>query len=153
MAFAGVLAGLSFVMSQCGDDNGEDTEPETLAGIYTFTSATLGTELDIGGGQTLPAGTDLTEDFVGAILESSPCTNPEQTAIDLRKSGTTREIYYTCLDNSGTETQQGTWTEASDLSELTLFLTIQGTPFSLKVEILYLCEVSLLLLLLYTILR
>jgi hypothetical protein len=122
-----VMAGL-VTFTSCSDDDNEDPEVTTLAGVYSMTEAITTTDIvDVEDSVIIPSGSDVTAIMAGGIFGASPCDNPVNSAVDMATDG---KLYFVCI---GTESDKdgvdaGSWSESSDLSTLTLTLNQTVVP-------------------------
>lgn len=123
-----VMAGL-VTFTSCSDDNTEDPgEPTTLAGVYSMTEAITTTDIvDLEDSVIIPSGSNVTAIMAGGIFGASPCDNPVNSAVDMAEDG---KLYFVCI---GTESSKdgvdaGSWSENSDLTQLTLTLNSTVVP-------------------------
>lgn len=134
------FAAIAFVASSCSDDPVEVPAPD-VAGIYTFTSATLidgnigdasttNLVIEHGGGPgvnvDVPAGdVQTTSFFVNAVLSGvAPCTDPATPityTIDLQADGT---IAFICTSEGDLSEDAGSWALTDE--NKTLVLTIES---------------------------
>ena len=128
---------LMLSLAACGDDDDDDDNNDDdndemvdeLVGTYVFSSATFAQATMI---RVAPNPADPTAlvvapfavgadafDFVGgALLESAPCADSDNTTIEIRDGGT---AFYVCA-GEGVEEQWGTWVVNADRTEFTLDL-------------------------------
>jgi len=134
MLFGMVMAGL-VTFSSCSDDDDEEPEVTTLAGIYSMTEAITTTDIkDVDGNVIIPSGSDVTAIMAGGIFGASPCDNPANSAVDMAEDG---KLYFICTgDESDKEgVDAGSWSESSDLTTLTLTLNAEVVPGGYVLEI------------------
>ena len=127
MLFGILTAGL-ITFSSCSDDDDEEPEVTTLAGVYSMTEAITTTDIvDVEDSVVIPSGSNVTAIMAGGIFGSSPCDNPANSAIDMAEDG---KLYFVCVgsesDKEGVDA--GSWTESNDLSTLTLTLNSTVVP-------------------------
>lgn len=135
------FAALAFVASSCSDDDPIDVPAPDVAGVYTFTSATLidgnigdasttNMVIEHGGGPgvnvDVPAGNvQETTFFANAVLSGvAPCTDPAIPVtykVDLQADGT---IAFICTSEGDLSEDAGIW-ELADENK-TLVLTIES---------------------------
>lgn len=72
---------LTLYFTGCGSN--DETQPESLQGTYKFKSAKLTTAIPIGGGISIPAGTDISDGAKQGLFGSAPCNDPNNTAVRL----------------------------------------------------------------------
>lgn len=124
--FAITLAAV-LTFASCNDD-GEEPEAETLAGVSQMTEAILTSDVtDVQDSVVIPSGTDVTQIMAGGIFGASPCQNPANSAVDMEEGG---KLYFVCVgDESATQgVDAGSWTENSTLTSLTLNLNQDVVP-------------------------
>jgi hypothetical protein len=134
MLFGMVMAGL-VTFSSCSDDDDEEPEVTTLAGVYSMTEAITTTDIkDVDGNVIIPSGSDVTAIMAGGIFGASPCDNPANSAVDMAEDG---KLYFICTgDESDKEgVDAGSWSESSDLTTLTLTLNAEVVPGGYVLEI------------------
>jgi hypothetical protein len=134
MLFGMVMAGL-ITFSSCSDDDDEEPEVTTLAGVYSMTEAITTTDIkDVDGNVIIPSGSDVTAIMAGGIFGASPCDNPANSAVDMAEDG---KLYFICTgDESDKEgVDAGSWSESSDLTTLTLTLNAEVVPGGYVLEI------------------
>ncbi len=131
-----VMAGL-VTFTSCNDDDDEEPEATTLAGVYRMTEAITTTDIvDVEDSVIIPSGSNVTAIMAGGIFGASPCDNPVNSAVDMAEDG---KLYFVCTgsesDKNGVDA--GSWSESSDLSTLTLTLNqtvVPPTGFVLSIE-------------------
>ena len=150
----GIIAGLLFV-SSCGDDDEVVlTLEEEVAGDYTFTSSqfvqntTFFIPIDsVTFQETIFNAGSSANDFVGtALLETSPCSDPNNSVIRLEVGETSNIYQFVCPGEDITQ-DQGAWTAGDDQLVLTVTtpdnttiglsignLVVTDTDFSGRVE-------------------
>ncbi len=122
-----IITGL-FTFTSCSDDDDEEPEVTTLAGVYSMTEAITTTDIvDAEDSVVIPSGSNVTAVMAGGIFGASPCDNPANSAIDMATDG---KLYFVCVGSeSGKDgVDAGSWTESSDLSTLTLTLNSTVVP-------------------------
>jgi len=135
----GIIAGLLFVSSCGGDDEVTLTLEEEVAGDYTFTSSQFVQNtiffipIDSVTFQetTFNAGSSA-NDFVGAaLLESSPCADPNNSVIRLEVGEVSNIYKFVCPGEDITQ-EQGAWSAGDDQLVLTV-TTPDGTTIGLAI--------------------
>jgi hypothetical protein len=124
----GIVLTAVFTFTSCSDDNGEEEEDPTLAGVYQMTAAELTTDIvDVENNVIVPVGTDVSEIMGEGIFGKSPCENKANTAVDMRTDG---KLFFICVGNeSGVEGEDaGSWSENVTLTQLTLNLNANVVP-------------------------
>ena len=122
-----VMAGL-ITFTSCSDDEEEEPQVTTLAGVYSMTEAITTTDIvDVADSVIIPSGSNVTAIMAGGIFGASPCDNPANSAIDMAEDG---KLYFVCTGTeSGKEgVDAGSWTENSDLTTLSLTLNSTVVP-------------------------
>ena len=134
-----VIFSLTFIAgcNNGGDDN-PDPEPETLAGKYKYNKVTLIAEVvvpedstDSDRTVTLPVGTDVTSMFLNGLMGTLQCNDVSNAAIELRDD---HKLLAFCNGEGGTPVEGGTWSEKSDLSELTINLAPPIVPVAVQLK-------------------
>jgi len=132
----------STLLISCGGDDEGDEEPEVdnLVGSYVINSAILLNDLEAGGVTYYenPDGTDITAEMEGALLSASPCTNAEDTRLELTEDGV---VFYNC-EGSNESLQNGTWSIDEERIRLTLILNIPTSPVPVQLNMFELDETS-----------
>jgi hypothetical protein len=129
-----VLLGVMFIVNACSNDDdngGDDPEVNPLVGKYVFVSAKLTAPYELMPGATFPVGFDMSNYVEAGLLGATPCTDLDDTRVELRESG---ELYYVCQGEDA-ELKVGTWTNSADMSQLILNLSSPPLPADLPLVI------------------
>lgn len=124
----GIVLTAVFTFTSCSDDNGEEEEEPTLAGVYQMTEAILTTDIvDVEDSVIVPAGQDVSAIMGEGIFGKSPCDNKANTAVDMQTDG---KLFFVCVGSeSGKDgVDAGTWSENVTLTQLTLNLNATVVP-------------------------
>ena len=124
----GIVLSAVFTFTSCSDENGEEEEDPTLAGIYQMTRAELtGPIVDIDQNVIVPIGTDVSAIMGEGIFGKSPCDNKANTAVDMRTDG---KLFFVCAGSEAGKDGEdaGTWAENITLTQLTLNLNATVVP-------------------------
>jgi len=125
-------------LSGCKDDPEEEVSP--YIGDYIITSAALSESVTLNtniGEFTVPAGTDITQMIIQALLGAIECV-PESSLIELREDFS---MFLSC-STSGTELDAGTWEEQS-VTVILLNLNSTAIPSSPSGMVLTISNVTL----------
>ena len=114
------------------DDNGDTPEQETVAGIYSFKSATFENDVEIklnGKDTTFTASSDATPFVNAALLGEAPCNDAGNATLELRESG---DLFFVCQGENN-EAQAGTW-DLNEAGTQIRLKVINPAPFTLLIE-------------------
>jgi len=127
-ALFGIILSAVFTFTSCSDDEGEEEEDPTLAGVYQMTRAVLTDPIvDVDQNVVVPIGTDVSEIMANGIFGKSPCTDKSNSAVDMRTDG---KLFFVCVGSeSGTQGEDaGSWIENVTLTQITLNLNATVVP-------------------------
>jgi hypothetical protein len=109
---------IAAIFSGCDDD---DENANKFVGKYVFTSATLSS--NINGYPDYEEGDDITAIIAAGLFSSTPCSNPVNTAIELKSN---KELFFICVGESN-ESKRGVWSTSNNDKDLALDLIIPAS--------------------------
>jgi hypothetical protein len=132
----------ALVIAACKKDDDEDdntpSEPtfeEEIVGQYAFTSGTFMMDVTMynvmvpGDSVTFPEGSDASMVVGAALLDDSPCDNPDNTLLDMRED---YSLYYIC-NGEDNEDQMGTWDADEANNSLALNVNSELGPIAVTI--------------------
>jgi len=124
-----LFIGSLLLIAACSDD---EPDAQSLEGDYTFVSAELRKDIIVDG-NTIPAGTDISDQISAGLFGAVSCTNPDNTAINLESGGT---LFFFCVGETAvTPVQAGTWSGTNNNTNLVLALSSPPFPSPLSATV------------------
>lgn len=140
------------VITACKKDDDEDnntpappTFEEKLVGHYALTSSIFNQDVTMynvmAAGDTVifPEGSDATPVVSATLLDDSPCTNIQNTVLDMRSDYT---LYYICSDEAN-ELQAGTWSADEASSSVALNVNTEIGPVAVTITEIVISETNM----------